>query len=291
MVNGAAGQPAVAVVPAGHVEAVRRDARFDVPRAPPSAHAEGAEELRLVLPRDLDGVVRCGRADPGTLRARLVARGAAVHDHALSVEAQLEGEDVAVAVARQVVGTERAGVHEQRVAAFAPDVVAGLRKRSGGEIGRVEAEPSGVFQDRAGSGSDVERSVVEEGDLAVGVAHRRHEPQDRRQALFEADARLVPLGENVDEVEQSMDEPQLVHRRALDVPAVEKELLAQLLLEHAVGAPLPAFGARAAQAGRHELQRNRALEQVIAAQVVLERVAEACGLCLDRSQEPRPFSR
>ena len=67
--------------------------------------------------------------------------------------------------------------------------------------------------------------------------------------------------------------------------AVEQELLGELDVEHPVREVLPARTRGPAHARGEELERDRALEQVVAAQVVLERVREALGLRLERSQD------
>ena len=78
----------------------------------------------------------------------------------------------------------------------------------------------------------------------------------------------------------------MVHGGALDVAAVREELLVELDVEHRVGPPLPAGDGGAPEAGGQQLQRQRALQEVVPAQVDLERVGQALGLRLDRGEKP-----
>ncbi len=68
--------------------------------------------------------------------------------------------------------------------------------------------------------------------------------------------------------------------------AVREELLVELDVEDRVRSPLPAGDGGPPEAGGQQLQRQRALQEVVPAQVDLERVGQALGLRLDRGQEP-----
>ncbi len=78
----------------------------------------------------------------------------------------------------------------------------------------------------------------------------------------------------------------MVHGGALDVAAVREELLVELDVEDGVGPSLPARDGGAVETGGQQLQRQRALQEVVPAQVNLERVDQALALRLDRGQEP-----
>src|SRR5262245_60192896 len=102
-VAGRAGEPRVAVVPALEREAAGAFAERDVARPPAARDAEGGPELALVLAVELHGVVRARRAREAAALVGLVAEDAGVDHGAPSAERELEGEDVAVGVAREMV--------------------------------------------------------------------------------------------------------------------------------------------------------------------------------------------
>ena len=160
-------------------------------------------------------------------------------------------------------------------------------KEPSAKRGALQAEPRRVVEQLARRRRDPERGVVEERDLAVRVAQRRQEAQERGQPLRQLSAQRVALRQHVHEVEQPLGQQRVVHRRALEVAAVVQELLRQLAPQHGAAEPPPARRCRALEARAEEAEREGVLEEVVAPEVVLERVGQAVALPLDRREHAR----
>src|SRR5207253_754226 len=93
-----------------------------------SAGAESAPQFVGALAVHRDGRMGQARSLVRSLRAGLVGAGAGVENDGSAVPEQLEGERVGVAVARLLVGAERAVLEEQLVAGLADDRPAGVGK-------------------------------------------------------------------------------------------------------------------------------------------------------------------
>ena len=222
------------------------------------------------------------------LRAGAVAGGARVAEHAPPAPRQLERQRVGVRVAGNVVRPDRrdVGQHDE-VAGGQAQVAAGLEPGEAvdarGRLGRLDAEALRQRPQHCGARRDAERRVVEERDVAVGMGHDLEPAEhggDRRPPALDR-----RLGEQAGkaprqrhEVEQVLDHDRVVHRAALEVPAVGEHLLGELLLDDPQAGVSPACRLVAVEERAGEHQRLAVGPEVVAEQVHLQPLHEPAGL-------------
>ena len=120
------------------------------------------------------------------------------------------------------------------------------------ELGRsrrgASPRPSagGIVVQRRGGRGDPEGRIVEEGDLAVRMAHGGEPARMRRRVAPIAKRRRAANSSgatrDVDKVEQVLERERVIHRAELEMAAVREDLPAQLARQDAQAVVEPAFG-------------------------------------------------
>ena len=268
-------------------------------RAGTARHAEATPDLGLVRTIHHHRVVRRRAPQLRAQRRHLVIVGAAVHHHALPVEAELVAEHVRVGVARLVIRPARPAVDEQALPARAIAVVAGVgpadaawRGRGGaGRVGRQAEDTRAVIEQRRRCRRDTEGRVVEQRDVVIAgedVGEVMPGPRRRcaqRQAISLAGQSRIRL-EQVHHVEDVLEHDAVVHRAALVMPAVGEQLPGALLHHQRHATRKPARRRRAGEERTAEHQRLRVLQQVVRAEMKLQ-VALEPGELQREAREPR----
>ena len=106
-----------------------------------------------------------------------------------------------------------------------------------------QTKPLRVFLERLRRGRDVEGGIVELADLPVGMAHG-HEPRAHRpgqRAPPRRNGQAIRGGE-IAEVEHVFERQRMVHRAALEMPAIRQNLFAQFALDDVETPSVAALG-------------------------------------------------
>src|SRR5205807_5941433 len=212
--------------------------RVDSADTGPAPHAKARPDFSLIFSIDANRVVRCCGTLITSLGARLVSTHAGVNHHPLSMEGKLVTQNVAVTVARLIVRSQGTTVEDQRATGLeaANHTVSTIREHL--YLGHT-LEALGIScirqrQQLSGWARSAQCRVVEEGNLSVRMEDSLQELRHGTNLLRQQVRARKPLPCGCTQEPdfcQVVKDLGVIHRGALEVPAVRENLLVQFLLK------------------------------------------------------------
>jgi hypothetical protein len=142
-------------------------------------------------------------------------------------------------------------------------------------VGRARnPDPCGVCIEVRWSCRDIDRRIIEEGDLPIGMAHRAKPRTHAVRSLppgGEVRCR-EPIGEalcQLQEIEEILEEERVIHRTPLEVAPIREDLFGQLRAEGPQARGLPPVCLRPLEEAAAEEQRLKVRPEMVAKEVIL----------------------